>query len=83
MDSKNRTDDEAKVKWCPMVRVSNKGDTPENRLCQRGLVAQTPGEGIQWNCCIASDCMMWRWYDPEHGAAGKPLTGHCGLAGQP
>jgi hypothetical protein len=72
------TEDEARKKWCPMVRQAS----PED-----------------WNSCIASDCMMWRW-KPEPPPFSVPYynqdtelietfevcevgadEGYCGLAG--
>lgn len=78
------TEDEAKTKWCPMVRVCE-GDSTENRNCKGGIVSKSPGEGVQWNCCIASACMMWREADrvedPEKFGNYLPI-GYCGLAGK-
>ena len=49
------TEDEAKTKWCPMVRFHNglDGDV----YCSRptGVVTNNSAK------CIASDCMMWKW----------------------
>ena len=45
---------EAKTKWCPMVRTD---DGAYNRQSERGGEF---GVGIgNWNKCVASDCMMW------------------------
>lgn len=64
------TEDEARKKWCPMVRfLSNE---PEERYPE-GHIACTAGR------CIASDCMMW----VEHGKAtaefNADIVGDCGL----
>jgi hypothetical protein len=85
------TEEEAKMKWCPNVRLvadpqlyTNRGRTPEKAAAFM---------------CLASECMAWRWtwttdslfvsfegippepvfrkYDKEH------LHGYCGLAGKP
>jgi hypothetical protein len=58
------TEEEAKTKWCPMVRVRE--DTPDEEM----------REAIR---CEASQCMMWRWFENgtrysigHCGLAGKP-----------
>jgi hypothetical protein len=80
------TEDEAKKKWCPMVRVGE-GSSTDNRNCSAGIVNKNPGEGSQWNCCIASSCMMWRcadsYFSTTTGTVRKPDTGYCGLGGKP
>jgi len=89
------TEDEAKKKWCPMVRAlqvqgGGLGTTAFAAVNERGR-------------CIASACMMWRWRLPQlkykptgeiyHGPliiakeAKKdweelPRQGYCGLAGR-
>ena len=81
------TEDEARQKWCPFVRVMysyGEGDP--------GAVAASvnrEGGVIPHDCrCIASDCMAWR-YDPQATAFDAELTGkerphgYCGLAGKP
>jgi hypothetical protein len=32
------------------------------------------------DCCIASQCMFWRWRQPTWD--DKPKEGYCGLAGK-
>ena len=81
------TEDEAKTKWCPMVR--HEGD--ENGSFNRG----NPGDEINDHdknrgtlCnCIASDCMMWVVDTPKGSSRSEGMTvnstheyGHCGLA---
>lgn len=83
------TEDEAKTKWCPHVRhtalpMSN-GDAAvyDNRSSE--VAFHVVG------CCIASDCMAWRWHpnwgnSPENPDACielPPIEGFCGLAGRP
>ena len=70
------TEEEAKQKWCPMVRITiGETDACDNRGNKNGDLATK---------CIASDCMMWA---PEvDGRVGNIPTrsgkqGHCGLAG--
>ena|SRR3990167_11273489 len=53
------TEDEAKTKWCPWVRFvtpSAEDNAPRNRLS-----AEYPERIEDWNRCIGSACMMWRW----------------------
>lgn len=74
------TEEEAKAKWCPMVRfhATLTDDMTPNRNVKSGDVS----------LCLASHCAMWRWGD---AGAHNPLTniwerlprGYCGLAGQP
>lgn len=69
----------AKTKWCPMVRDGGGMRTARKRFNGR----------IEYSCCIASDCMMWRWtVSPSQVRHGKVLgneqmiaVGYCGLAG--
>lgn len=76
------TEEEAKTKWCPMVRftyLSNRSDDPSD------------GMGA---LCIGSACMMWRAgvSHKAHSDGGhisyealppEEREGHCGLAGKP
>lgn len=74
------TEEEAKHKWCPEVRICdgiapfafNKHQGPEK-------VSDVP------NRCIASDCMMWRWREDAKpdGLGSFHTKGYCGLAGRP
>lgn len=72
------TEDEAKTKWCPMVRTAyrdyiNVGESPELGLC---TVNDKESEASR---CIASKCMMWRESSPLGSMATGP-HGYCGLA---
>lgn len=53
------TEKEAAQLWCPHVRhQEGMDDHPSNR-------SGTQGDGItnyQWNKCVGSLCMMWRWH---------------------
>lgn len=57
------TEEEAKKKWCPMVRCAGIDDDDE---AVRGagncdVLSRNPED-----CrCIASDCMAWRWSGPQ------------------
>ena len=68
------TEDEAKTKWCPQVRVGESYRAVNMRI-NYDLIT-----------CIASGCMMWRW-EAVNTAPGlgvvKPTKGYCGLAGKP
>lgn len=64
------TEDEAKTKWCPMVRTGLAAGMSVNRH-----EADSPGsfDGVHdVTRCLGSGCMMWREY------RGK---GWCGLGG--
>lgn len=73
------TEDEAKTKWCPMVRHSGDGNQ-FNRGVINPINDHLHNQGILCNC-VASACMMWQW--TGRSEAGKLITGHCGLAGKP
>jgi hypothetical protein len=63
------TEEEAKKKWCPMVRH---GDSARNRTYNEGAM-------LQAFACIASDCMMWR--EDVIGGRGERY-GYCGIGGK-
>jgi hypothetical protein len=50
------TEEQARTKWCPHVRVS---DGSWNRKWS----LNTDGKGQERARCIASECMAWRWFD--------------------
>ncbi len=68
------TEDDAKTKWCPMVRQSFDGVA----------INVTDSE---FPPCIGSACMMWReksvWVEDHLGNFGEQSGGYCGLAGSP
>lgn len=64
------TEEEAKSKWCPMIRY------------ERDLVNRSSPHPQNMNC-IGSDCMMWRTTDPAIPEFKHPESGYCGLAGKP
>lgn len=89
------TEEEAKTKWCPHVRVMNFApDASHNPAVNRPTADYH---------CIGADCMAWRWVDQKLGHSleymqrkhGRergaemhkrfcqehPLRGFCGLAG--
>lgn len=63
------TEEEAKTKWCPMVRLTDYEDrsvhNPKNPLTH----------------CIGSKCMMWR--EAINGAGQGKSSFYCGLGGKP
>ena len=67
------TEAEARLLWCPLARYV--GDEHGVGL-NRWPMAHMPGRedlNPPECCCIASECMLWRWDDEN--------TGHCGLGG--
>lgn len=62
------TENEAKTKWCPMVRIegAEAGQSSYNRF--------NDGSPDPDGRCIASDCMMWV---EEHN--DDKTAGSCGL----
>lgn len=90
------TEKEAKQLWCPFARVMgvnshNEVSPPSNRIVAEG---KDYGPLMAGSLCIASQCMAFRWGEPE----GEPdnrtpnafdaqpekreRRGYCGLAGQ-
>jgi hypothetical protein len=53
------TEDEAKTKWCPHVRVVITGNGQQIGPANRAVGANGM-EGTQGARCIASGCMSWR-----------------------
>ena len=88
------TEDEAKTKWCPHVRLQHSDEPASNRYRDDWIGG-----------CIGSQCMAWRWASEKNEAyvppspmmSPKPVhpadmqspwrksttEGYCGLAGQP
>lgn len=64
---------EARERWCPMVRYSAQGESAANRWLYTGKMQENPEQA----CCIGPDCMLWRWIDSPH------TKGYCGLGGKP
>lgn len=60
------TEEEAKTKWCPMVRFITFPPIYEN-----GMATKENNRYGDYNSnCIASECMQWQW-DGERGYCGK------------
>mgnify|MGYP000181417732 CR=1 FL=1 len=68
------TEDEAKTKWCPHVRV-------ETGHIEGPAVNRSDSDWPMGRC-IGSACMAWRW-DAEKCRQGQINHGYCGLAGKP
>ena len=64
------TEEEAKEKWCPEVRLR----VGVNGAANRNLKGCCPDD--KDTKCIASGCMMWRYA----GESEKGETGYCGKA---
>ena len=67
------TEQEARTKWCPSVRVELFGNAV--------VVNRYKGKLEETYNCIASDCMMWRWHSPSKSPEKR--SGYCGLGGKP
>jgi hypothetical protein len=67
------TEEDAKTKWCPFVRLGqNRFTSPTNHM-------GSPNTEKAF-FCIASDCMMWEWLGPQCSPSNK--VGYCGLKGK-
>ena len=87
------TEDEAKTKWCPHVRIADEGGTWNRawRFFVRKVAKKKERELVPMCRCIGSGCMAWRWkWNSDGGDAveqhNKPSgegSGYCGLAGRP
>jgi len=66
------TEEEAKTRWCPFVRVSNGPDGSWNTM------QDARSEATYF--CRASACMAWRKVSADFDKGGN-LPGYCGLAG--
>ena len=75
------TEDEAKTKWCPMIRFAGAGN-PVNGGVWSTNRGDDPGD-IGATKCLASGCMMWRWTFIDEALTDSKTHGYCGLAGKP
>ena len=64
------TEATARKKWCPFAVPFG---TEGGNRAKDGAVTSPA-------CCVASDCMAWRWDGGEFREA--PGEGFCGMAGQ-
>jgi hypothetical protein len=75
------TEEQARTKWCPFVRIANGRG---NAVAVNALM-----DSDAQRCCIASECMSWRWVEwgrPDNDGMIRPTKsdkGYCGLAGEP
>ena len=79
------TEDEAKTKWCPFVRIVNFVSEDNNAWAtNQGKQSRTPEEPLATHC-IASACMAWREIKKQTtpSTPDEVLGGYCGLAGRP
>jgi hypothetical protein len=61
------TEQEAKRKWCPLVRVFETKDGEQwNNRPDSGFVSDA--------YCIGSACMAWRWLPRGHDMRGGPVA---------
>ena len=86
------TEEEAKTKWCPMVRAFTSwwpygADTTAPTGGAAAINRDSPNTN-RYNC-IGSSCMMWRTTVAVH-LTNDPIKfyrkeeiGYCGLAGKP
>lgn len=89
MDSEH----EAKKKWCPLARVvswdrDTQSTVAGNRIGHDVTSAVDESTVTTSARCIASECMMWRWFqgkivgDNDDGPIYAP-TGYCGFGDKP
>ena len=89
VEGEEMTEDEAKTKWCPMVRWTKGGWSDDVYAAHNRYVDEKAEEQHGYNRCVASDCMMWIKTDNECepkngddflGAKDKCYpAGYCGL----
>lgn len=70
------TEDEAKQKWCPFVRVYSVSDSDG----ANGSWNRHQRNGHDETRCIGSECMAWRWNPDPDPLLNLPPHGRCGLA---
>lgn len=77
------TEQEAAQHWCPQARIVRNETLNTPNASHDVLIGGVNRDALSparhdrvfpHSCrCIASNCMLWRWDDAQHG--------HCGLAG--
>lgn len=77
------TEKEAREKWCPFSRLANPARASTfNRVAGTDLDSGPMIAAAV--CCIASQCMAWRFVEEVEEAEGSRFTvrkrGYCGLA---
>jgi len=80
------TEEEARQKWCPMVRMAAQIHGSMGTLNQ----FSEPGSNeVKISKCLGSACMMWRWIPLRKATkfglirGGDSEHGYCGLGGKP
>jgi len=71
------TEEQAQQKWCPFATTTAVSIAAPGGKTTSGIY-DTRGKSKGFTSCLASDCMAWRWVNPNT----SPL-GFCGLAGMP
>ena len=70
------TEEEAKLKWCPMSRVAIPQRDVRNNTVGHTVANRLDDHKFPFHsACIGSNCMMWRWHGPH-----DEKRGYCGLA---
>ena len=69
------TEEKAREKWCPMVRIQDMDDEPAVNRLRRTTGCAHDGQHLS---CIGSDCAMWVWGDVTYRPDGRDRGG-CGL----
>jgi hypothetical protein len=73
------TEDEAKTKWCPMVRLvvaERDGSDGAGVNFNRTAIRNTSEYGTPHAAmCIGAGCMMWRWHEPWTSATEEGVGG--------
>ena len=93
------TEDEAKTKWCPHVRIAcgliEEGGKvlPDLPTFNRVALPSGPAVFPKAATCVGSKCMAWRETSPVKASmdlgpsSGRlpatPARGYCGLSGKP
>lgn len=75
------TEEEAKGKWCPFVRLTTNECEPAHNTYygSNGFTVRADKNFT----CIASGCMAWRWGVIEGMTQNiQSIKGYCGLAGK-
>jgi hypothetical protein len=74
------TEEEAKKRWCPMVRGSWSVASTMSYPAEHGVAGNRDvnGSEIPNTCCIASGCMMWRTEREHFKAPTKEREQHVG-----
>lgn len=82
------TEDEAKTKWCPMVRFTP--ETEHSRLMTNRYNPITNSTSYNPALCVGSACMGRRWVREPDPADDHPfgekfveIRGYCGAFGRP